>query len=75
MNELVVRRRKCAVQATVILLTIAGLSTPTPRRVLAAGLVGFADMSERILHFPCWVTDRKHCFSLDRFDPTCPQCM
>jgi hypothetical protein len=75
MNELVVRHRKFAVQATVILLTIAGLSTPTARIVLAAGLVGFADVTERILRFPCWLMDYKHCFSLDRFDPTCPQCM
>jgi hypothetical protein len=75
MNELVVRRRKFAVQATVILLTIAVLSTPAARTVLAAGLVGFADVTERILRFPCWLMDYKHCFSLDRFDPTCPQCM
>jgi hypothetical protein len=54
MNELVVRRRKFAVQAAVILLTI---------------------VTERILRFPCCLMDHKHCFSLDRFDPTCPQCM
>jgi hypothetical protein len=75
MNELVVRRRKLAVQAMVILLTIAGLSTPTARTVLAAGLVGFVDVTKRILRFPCCLIDHKHCLSLDRFDPTCPQCM
>jgi hypothetical protein len=75
MNELVVRRRKFAVQATVILLTIAVLSTPAARTVLAAGLVGFADVTERILRFPCCLMDHEHCFSLDRLDPTCPQCM
>jgi hypothetical protein len=75
MNERIIHRRKFAVQATVILLTIAGLSTPTARTVLAGGLVGFADATERILRFPCWLLDHRHCFSLDRFDPTCPQCM
>jgi len=75
MNELVVRCRKSAVQAMVVFLTIAGLSTPTARTALAGGLVGFADATERILRFPCWLLDHKHCFSLDRFDPTCPQCM
>jgi hypothetical protein len=75
MNELVVRRGKFAVQATVILLTIAVLSTPAARTVLAAGLVGFADVTERILRFPCCLMDHEHCFSLDRLDPTCPQCM
>ena len=75
MNELVVRRRKFAVQAMVILLTIGGLSTPTARTVLATGLVGLADVTERILRLPCCLIDHKHCFSLDRFDPTCPQCM
>jgi hypothetical protein len=74
MNELVCRR-KSAVQAMVVLLTIAGLSTPTARTALAAGLVGFVDVTERILRFPCCLMDHKHCFSLDRFDPTCPQCM
>jgi len=75
MNELVVRRRKFAVRAAVILLTIAGMSTPTARTGLAAGLVGFAGVTEGILRFPCCFMDHKHCFSLDRFDPTCPQCM
>ena len=75
MYKLVVRHPKFAVQATVVLLTIAGLSTPTARKVLAAGLVGFADVTERILRFPCCLVDHKHCLSLDRFDPTCPQCM
>jgi hypothetical protein len=32
-------------------------------------------VTERILRFPCWLLDHEHCFSLDRFDPTCPQCM
>jgi hypothetical protein len=32
-------------------------------------------VTERILRFPCCLIDHKHCFSLDRFDPTCPQCM
>ena len=34
-----------------------------------------ADTTERILRFPCWLMDHRRCFSLDRFDPTCPQCM
>ena len=32
-------------------------------------------VTERIVRFPCWVLDHSRCFSLDRFDPTCPQCM
>ena len=39
------------------------------------GLVEFAEVTERIVRIPSRILDHKHCFSLDRFDPTCPQCM
>jgi hypothetical protein len=67
-------RQRFAVYATVV-MAIVVLRTPVAQSAVLGGLVGFADTTERILRFPCWLMDHRHCFSLDRFDPTCPQCM
>lgn len=66
---------KLIIHATVIVLAVAVLRTPAAQSVILGGLAEFADMTERIVRFPCWLLDHKSCFSLDRFDPTCPQCM
>lgn len=68
-------RQRFAVHAAVIVIAIAVLRMPAAQSAVLGGLVGFTDMTERILRFPCWLLDYRHCFSLDRFDPTCPQCM
>jgi len=68
-------RGTCAVHAAGIVIAIAVLRMPAAQSAVLGGLVGFADMTERILRFPCQLLDHRHCFSLDRFDPTCPQCM
>jgi hypothetical protein len=68
-------RRRYAVHATCIVIAIAVLRMPAAQSAVLDGLVGFADTTERILRFPCWLLDHRHCFSLDRLDPTCPQCM
>jgi hypothetical protein len=67
-------RPSFAVHAAGIVLAIAVLRMPAAQSALLGGLLGFADTTERILRFPCWLMDHRH-FSLDRFDPTCPQCM
>ena len=68
-------RQKVAVHAAGIVLAIAVLRMPAAQSAFLGGLAEFADTTERILRFPCCLMDHKHCFSLDRFDPTCPQCM
>jgi hypothetical protein len=67
-------RQQFAVYATVV-IAIAVLRTPAAQSAVLGGLVEFADVTEGILRVPCWLLDHKHCFSLDRFDPTCPQCI
>jgi hypothetical protein len=68
-------RHRLAIHAGIIVLAIVVLRTPVAQTVLAGGLVEFADMTKQILRFPCWLFDHTHCFSLDRFDPACPQCL
>jgi hypothetical protein len=68
-------RQRIGVHAAVIVIAITVLRTPAAQNVVPDGSIGFADMTERILRFPCWLFEHRHCFSLDRLDPTCPQCM
>jgi hypothetical protein len=68
-------RRRFVVHAAVIVLVIVALRTPGGQSIVSGGLVEFADITERVVHFPCLLLDHTRCFSLDRFDPTCPQCM
>lgn len=68
-------RRKFVSYAAVMVLAAAALRTHTAESILIGGLIEFADVSERIMRIPCQLLDHKRCFFLDRFDPTCPQCM
>ena len=67
--------RRFVVYAAVMILTATVLTTPAARSVIVGDLVGITDITERVLRIPCQLLDHEHCFSLDRFDPTCPQCM
>jgi hypothetical protein len=71
----IMARRKFVGYAAAMVMAIAASRTCSAGSVLICELVEFADISERIMRIPCQLLDRKHCFSLDRFDPTCPQCM
>jgi len=68
-------RRKLAATATMIALAFLVLAMPATQNVLACALNEFAEITERALHFPCTLLDHGKCFTLDRFDPTCPQCL
>jgi hypothetical protein len=56
-------------------LALVVLATPAGRNVALSALVDFAEVTAKVFRIPCWITDHSKCFSLDRFDPTCPQCM
>ena len=66
---------KFAAYAALTMLVIIVARTPIAQRIVIAGLVDSVVVFERIVRFPSRLTDHKSCFSLDRFDPTCPQCM
>ena len=70
-----VTHNKLVIHTAVVVLVIVVLRMPAAQSVIVGGLVEFADITERMARFPCWLLDHSRCFSLDRFDPTCPQCM
>ena len=70
-----VNRRRLFVNAALIALALLVLAMPATQNILACALNEFAVITERALHFPCTLLDHGKCFTLDRFDPTCPQCL
>ncbi len=69
------RRRLVAGVVAASVLALAILATPTGRAVALASLVHVAEVGAKILRLPCQLFDHCKCFTLDRFDPTCPQCL
>jgi hypothetical protein len=68
-------RRRLAGYAAMIVLTLIVLRVPVVQNVVASALIEFVDITLRTLRLPCALLDHDRCFSLDRLDPTCPQCM
>jgi hypothetical protein len=68
-------RRKFASYAALFLLIFLTFRIPAVQRVVAEALIEFIQITERTLRLPCAALGDGHCFSLDRFDPTCPQCL
>ena len=75
MNQTGTPRRKFIAEAAVLVLTFAMVAVPTGRRVSVSALLVFVEITEKVARLPCWLVDHSRCFSLDRLDPTCPQCM
>ena len=75
MNHLVMNRRRLVTGIAVCALVAAILVTPTGRAVVLVFLVHVVEIGYKILRLPCWIVDQSRCFSLDRLDPTCPQCI
>jgi hypothetical protein len=75
MTQRVTSRSKLIVGAAVVALSLTTVGTTTGRNAAVAALVDFAEITERVARFPCWLVDDSRCFPLDRLDPTCPQCI
>ncbi len=75
MTHRATNRRRLAGYAGMVMLALLFLRIPAVRNVVAGALIEFVEITERALHFPCTLLDHDRCFSLDRLDPTCPQCM
>jgi hypothetical protein len=75
MTERVTHRRKFVAYAAMAVFVLVALRTPAVQGIIAETPVEFVTVTERIVRIPCWLVDRERCFSLDRFDPTCPQCI
>jgi len=75
MNTLTITRRsRFILSFGASTLALALLLSPVGRSSVASTLDWFAQTVDAVTEFPCKiVTDIRH-FSLDRLDPTCPQC-
>jgi hypothetical protein len=75
MTQRVTNRRRLAGYAAMIVLALLVLRVPAVQNVIAGALIEFIEITERTVRFPCWLMDHQSCFTLDRLDPTCPQCL
>jgi hypothetical protein len=71
-TQCVTNRWKLVTGFVVCALVFAVFARPAGRAVVLASLVHVAEIGLKILRLPCWIVDHSKCFSLDRFDPTCP---
>jgi hypothetical protein len=70
-----VSRRRFVANAGLVALALLVLTMPATQNVLACALDEFTEITERALHFPCTLLEHGKCFTLNRLDPTCPQCL
>jgi hypothetical protein len=75
MNLRVTKRHRSIATVAAIVLSLIALRVPAAQSILMDKFIEFAQVTERAVRFPYWLVTHAHCFSLDRFDPTCPQCM
>jgi hypothetical protein len=70
----ITRRNRLIVTVSASMLALALLLSPVGRSSIASTFDWLIQTVEAVTEFPCKiVTDMRH-FSLDRLDPTCPQC-
>ena len=84
MTQRVTNRRQFASYAAMILLAFFVLRIPAVQNAIADALIEFVEITQRTLRFPCALLTQRtlrfpcallnhdKCFSLDRFDPSCP---
>ena len=72
MTQGVPNRRRLFVNAALIALALLIFALPVTQNFLACALNEFVGITDRALHFPCTFLEHGKCFTLDRFDPTCP---
>jgi hypothetical protein len=65
-------RLRFASYAALIVLALLTLRIPAVQSAIAGALIEFIEITEKTLRFPCALLNHDRCFSLDRFDPTCP---
>ncbi len=75
MTERVTHRRKFVAYTAMTVLVLIVLRLPAVQSIVAGALIEFVEIAERAMHIPCCLLDHERCFSLDRLDPTCPQCI
>jgi len=67
-------RRRLVGYALLVILALLFLRIPAVQRIVADVQIKFVETTEKTLRLPCVLLNHDHCFTLDRLDPTCPQC-
>jgi hypothetical protein len=62
-------------KSAVVALALLIFAMPVTQNFLACALDEFVEITDRALHFPCTFLKHGKCFTPDRLDPTCPQCL
>ncbi len=75
MSYRLVIRRRLFINTALVALVLLVLAMPATQNVLACAMNEFAEITERALHFQSTLLDHGKCFTQDRFDQTCPQCL
>jgi hypothetical protein len=75
MKQHVINRRNFMAWTAMILLSVAGIITPIGQSIVMRGFAELVQITARIVRVPCCLLNHSRCFSLDRLDPTCPQCL
>ena len=75
MTHFLLNHHRLITKAILIALAFLVLAMPATQTVLACALDEFVEITDRALHFPCTLLEHGKCFTLDRLDPTCPQCL
>jgi hypothetical protein len=67
--------RKVALEAGVFLLMLAVGITPVGRRAAVSTFEEVIHLGETVTELPCRIVTGFRNLSLDRLDPSCPQCI
>jgi hypothetical protein len=70
----ITRRNSLALSVGASMLILVFLASPVGRSSVASTLDWFVQTVDAVTEFPCRIVNNIRCFSLDRLDPTCPQC-
>jgi hypothetical protein len=75
MERRITTRRKFIIGAGVFALAFALVINPVGRRDAVRVFVEFVQIAETVTELPGKIISDIENFSLDRLDPTCPQCI
>ncbi|MCU1223907.1 MAG: hypothetical protein JWQ42_2000 [Edaphobacter sp.] len=70
----ITRRGRFILPVSASVLAFAFLISPIGHSSVASTLVWFVQTVDAVTEFPCRIVTNVRHFSLDRLDPTCPQC-
>ncbi len=71
---IITRRNRLVLSFSASMLAVALLVSPIGRSSVASTLDWFVQTLDAGTEFPCRIVNNIRHFSLDRLDPTCPQC-